>query len=72
MGSRPKGLALIINIWRFQGNVHPLREGADVDSKNLMELFKQLGYETELHEDLTRAVSVLYTLVYNHLNAQPI
>ncbi|KAF4523928.1 hypothetical protein B566_EDAN012280 [Ephemera danica] len=56
MGSRPKGLALIINIFKFQGNVHKEREGAYIDSENMFQLFEQLGYQTEKHENLTKAV----------------
>lgn len=57
VGTRPKGLALIINIREFQQNVLPLREGAELDGQNMMALFQALGYETEIHNDLQSAVS---------------
>ncbi|CAB3383415.1 Hypothetical predicted protein [Cloeon dipterum] len=53
-GSSPKGLALIINIREYQDKSHSTRKGSEHDDKNLEELFKQLGYQTEVHLDLDK------------------
>jgi hypothetical protein len=55
-GSRPKGLSLIINIREYEDRNHSHRQGAENDDQNLEELFKQLGYDTEVHIDLTKSV----------------
>jgi hypothetical protein len=61
-GSRPKGLALIINIREYEDTNHAHRRGAEFDDKNLEELFKQLGYETEVHLDLNKKVNYYFIL----------
>ena len=49
MDSNPRGLE--INNKNIKGK--EIRDGAEVDGKTLKELFKHLGFEATLHEDLT-------------------
>ncbi|XP_030843309.1 caspase-2 [Strongylocentrotus purpuratus] len=51
MKSRPRGMALIINNKNF--NTMKERTGTDVDCRNLENVFKQLGFNLIVHNDLT-------------------
>ncbi len=51
MDESPHGLALIINNEHFKK--HCRREGTGVDEKNLIITFRHLGYNVEVHRDLT-------------------
>ncbi|KAJ8917870.1 hypothetical protein NQ315_010783 [Exocentrus adspersus] len=53
--SKNRGRVLIINNYKFENDRrHPYRSGAEVDSENLRELFRQLGgWEVHHHENLT-------------------
>jgi hypothetical protein len=62
VGSRPKGLGLIINIREFQQQIFPLREGAEIDGQNMEALFTSLGYPTEIHYDLRSSVIIIFLL----------
>ncbi|XP_063965866.1 caspase-3-like [Lytechinus pictus] len=50
MKSRPRGIALIINNKTFK--TMKKRSGTDVDSRNLQNVFKQLGFNVVVHNDL--------------------
>ena len=53
IGSRVRGLALIIDNERFENNVLPFREGSHIDANNLDILFEQLGFKvTQYSGDL--------------------
>lgn len=56
MGSRKKGLALIINIGRFVNNTSEEREGSEQDIRRLESILSQLDYEVSVFEDLTADV----------------
>lgn len=60
MYSKPKGLVYILNNYRFVSGRRRL--GSDVDFENMSNLFEQLGYELERHENLKAKVSNMYTL----------
>ncbi|KAK7080475.1 hypothetical protein SK128_005728 [Halocaridina rubra] len=49
----PRGIILILNYQKFQGRIDLQREGSQFDVINLMSLFGQMGYETQVHWDLT-------------------
>lgn len=54
---RPYGFALVVNIKKFEGTTDDSktlneREGSDVDVKNLKDLWEQLGFKVEVHENL--------------------
>lgn len=54
---RPYGFALVVNIKCFKGTTEngetlKEREGSDVDVRNLKDLWEQLGFTVERHEDL--------------------
>lgn len=51
MKEHPHGLALIINNEKFAK--HSLREGTELDAINLTMTFRYLGYDVEVHQDLT-------------------
>jgi hypothetical protein len=51
MRSSPRGYFFMINNVQFVNNIHNERNGAEVDEKNLEDLFKQLGYIVEKHRD---------------------
>lgn len=53
MHGTKRGIAFVINNIEFMGTKHKKREGAEVDAKNLKELFKQLGYEWIYWENQT-------------------
>lgn len=54
--SKNKGIAFIINNINYNNNLQPECKGADVDSRNLRELFFQMGFKVELHNNLTAEV----------------
>ena len=41
----------MINNFQFENNIHKPRTGAEVDERNLEELFTQFGYIVEKHRD---------------------
>ena len=45
----PHGIALIINNEKFTSN--PPRKGTTIDERNLMHIFRYLGYKVEVHRD---------------------
>lgn len=59
MRSKPRGLALIINI--FSARNQDDRVGSHVDVKKIQKLFSQIGYKITTHSDLTAKVSLLIT-----------
>ncbi|KAK4875469.1 hypothetical protein RN001_011891 [Aquatica leii] len=52
--SKKRGAVLIINIIKYINDLQPERKGADVDSRNLTDLFLQMGFSVESHIDLTK------------------
>ena len=65
---RPYGFALVVNIKSFEGRAANVdhktlteRKGSDVDVKNLKDLWEELGFEVEIHEDLK--ADEIYTVV---------
>jgi hypothetical protein len=61
MGSFPKGYFFMINNVQFVNNIMDARTGAEVDERNLEELFKQFGYTVEKHRDQGLEVGTLCT-----------
>lgn len=57
--STPRGLALIINNRNFKAMTE--RVGTEIDERNLMNLFGQLGYQLSISKDLT-AKGMLQTI----------
>lgn len=55
MKSRNRGVAFIVNVITFLKDVHPKRNGADIDGQNLISLFQQLGFVVFYYEDITMA-----------------
>jgi len=51
MRSSPRGYFFMINNVQFVNNIMDARIGAEVDERNLEELFKQFGYTVEKHRD---------------------
>jgi len=51
MRSTPRGYFFMINNVQFVNNIMDARIGAEVDERNLEELFKQFGYIVEKHRD---------------------
>jgi hypothetical protein len=51
MRSSPRGYFFMINNVQFMDNIEKVRIGAEVDERNLEELFKQFGYIVEKHRD---------------------
>ncbi|KAF2903099.1 hypothetical protein ILUMI_03087 [Ignelater luminosus] len=51
--SKNRGAVLIINNIKYINNVHLPREGAEVDGRNLRELFHEMGFQIESHNNLT-------------------
>lgn len=54
--SKNRGAVLIVNNINYINNVHLPREGAEVDGKNLQELFHQMGFQIKMHNNLTGEV----------------
>ncbi|XP_070560676.1 caspase-3-like [Ptychodera flava] len=52
MKSKPRGLAFILNNKVFTNGMKR-REGSDIDCKNLQHVFKELGFENHVKNDLT-------------------
>lgn len=67
MGSKPKGLVLIVNVRKYVNDTLEERLGSEHDIKRLKETFEQIGYEIETVEDemLTARVS---SLLYSYLS----
>uniref|UniRef100_A0A2M4CSE3 Putative caspase-1 n=1 Tax=Anopheles darlingi TaxID=43151 RepID=A0A2M4CSE3_ANODA len=55
MKSRNRGVAFIVNVIDFVKNVHAKRNGADIDGRNLISLFQQLGFVVFYYENITKA-----------------
>uniref|UniRef100_A0AAG5DXJ1 Caspase n=1 Tax=Anopheles atroparvus TaxID=41427 RepID=A0AAG5DXJ1_ANOAO len=55
MKSRRRGVAFIVNVVTFVKDVHPKRNGADIDGQNVISLFQQLGFIVFYYEDITMA-----------------
>ncbi|XP_077866408.1 caspase-2-like [Saccoglossus kowalevskii] len=51
MKSKPRGLAFILNNKTFTNGMKK-REGSDIDCRNLHHVFKQLGFEVHIKDDL--------------------
>ena len=51
MRSSPRGIFFMINNFQFENNIEKPRTGAEVDERNLEELFTQFGYIVEKHRD---------------------
>ncbi|KAG8281201.1 hypothetical protein J6590_063400 [Homalodisca vitripennis] len=68
MGSKPKGLALIINIRDYVNKIKDLREGSEEDVRRLKSTLEQLDYKVTICEDPTKVVSnnlnILHYSVY--------
>lgn len=58
MGSKPKGLALIINIRTFVNNCEKERIGSEYDVQQLHNLLTQLDYKITMKQELTKKVSI--------------
>ena len=52
----PRGLALILNYQSFQGDIVSPRNGSEKDVIHLDQLLKQLGYNVQIHSNLTYLV----------------
>uniref|UniRef100_A0A2M4AQU3 Putative caspase-1 n=1 Tax=Anopheles triannulatus TaxID=58253 RepID=A0A2M4AQU3_9DIPT len=55
MKSRNRGVAFIVNVIDFVKNVHPKRNGADIDGRNLISIFQQLGFVVFYYENITKS-----------------
>ncbi|XP_058065222.1 caspase Dronc [Anopheles bellator] len=55
MKSRNRGVVFIVNVIDFVKNVHPKRNGADIDGRNLISIFQQLGFVVFYYENITRS-----------------
>jgi len=51
MRSSPRGYFFMINNIQFVNNIMDARTGAEVDERNLEDLFTQFGYIVEKHRD---------------------
>ncbi len=54
MTSRPRGLALIIEIEEYENDVQERRTGSEVDVHNLQKLFEALSFKVEHRKNLSR------------------
>jgi len=52
MNRRPRGLALLIDIERYENDVQEQRIGSDVDVENLSQLLKGLEFDVAIHRNL--------------------
>jgi len=59
--SSPKGYFFMINNVQFVNDIMDTRIGAEVDERNLEELFKQFGYIVEKYRDEGLEVGTLCT-----------
>lgn len=55
--SEPRGLVFLANYKDFNDQQHETRGGSEIDVKNLMLLFAQMGYRTSTHINMTKWVS---------------
>lgn len=53
MRGKKRGILLLINNIKFIDDREPFRKGAEVDEVNLIDLFKQFGFEIANYRDLT-------------------
>ena len=53
MDCNPHGICLIINNHEFSDPDHPVRNGAELDQKNLADTFKYLRYDVRIEENLS-------------------
>uniref|UniRef100_A0A1Y1LIF0 Caspase family p20 domain-containing protein n=1 Tax=Photinus pyralis TaxID=7054 RepID=A0A1Y1LIF0_PHOPY len=51
--SKKRGIVLIINMIKYMNDVHLERKGAEVDGRNLIDLFSQMGFIVEYHINLS-------------------
>ena len=65
MKGRNRGVAFIVNVITFLKKVHPTRNGADIDGRNLISVFQQLGFVVFYYEDITMGVSTIFVLIYS-------
>ncbi|XP_052896213.1 caspase Dronc-like [Anopheles moucheti] len=54
MKSRKRGVAFIVNVINFYNEAHSKRNGANIDGRNLISLFQQLGFVVFYYEDITK------------------
>lgn len=59
MDSRRRGIAFIINIVNFDLKRDKPREGAIVDKRDLINLFRGLGFIVYYYQDITKIVSTV-------------
>lgn len=52
--SEPRGLVFLANYKDFNDQQHETRGGSEIDVKNLMLLFAQMGYRTSTHINMTK------------------
>ncbi|XP_042858001.1 uncharacterized protein LOC122244216 [Penaeus japonicus] len=55
----PRGFVLILNYKEFEGMPDLLREGSDLDVSNLQNTFRQMGYASQVHCNLTEDQTML-------------
>ncbi|XP_053674011.1 caspase Dronc [Anopheles nili] len=55
MKSRNRGVAFIVNVITFVNDIRSKRNGADIDARNLISVFQQLGFIVFYYEDITSA-----------------
>jgi hypothetical protein len=67
MHSKPRGYCFIINNVQFINNIERTRTGAEVDGKNLHDLFEQFGYIVESHRD--QGLEVIVSAILHDLEA---
>ena len=65
-GSDARGMAVIINNDKFTDDEdYPTRTGSQVDVRNLSDLFKQLGLEVLIRENLTRKETLNFLIDFS-------
>lgn len=69
MSSNYRGVAFIINIVNFDLKKKERREGALVDKRDLINLFRGLGFIVFYYEDITKVVRSLYLKLYHNRSA---
>ena len=58
MSAKPRGHCIIVNIINYRKMSAKKRHGAEYDAEKLKKLFKQLGFEVDVREDVTKGVSI--------------
>lgn len=51
--SKKRGSVLVINVIKYHNNLHTVRKGAEVDGRNLLDLFTQMGFSVQYYTDLS-------------------